>query len=85
MSVDDASGAAARHFPRRRQDSMAQPPKRRARALLTVAEVSERLHVPVAVVMAAVDADVLPHLREESGQLRFYADEIDGIEIRAEK
>ncbi len=57
----------------------------RARALLTVVEVSERLHVPVAVVLAAVDAGVLPHVREDSGQLRFYADEIDGIEIRAEK
>lgn len=64
---------------------MAQARKPRARALLTVVEVSERLHVPVAVVMAAVDAGVLPHLRGEDGQLRFYADEIDGIEIRAEK
>jgi excisionase family DNA binding protein len=64
---------------------MAQAPKRRARALLTVVEVSERLHVSVAVVMAAVDAGVLPHVREDNGQLRFHADEIDGIEIRAEK
>lgn len=64
---------------------MAQARKPGARALLTVVEASERLHVPVAVVLAAVDAGVLPHLREESGQLRFYADEIDGIEIRAEK
>ncbi len=64
---------------------MAQPGKSRAHRLLTADEVSERLHVPVAVVLAAVDAGVLPHLRDASGQLRFPADEIDGIEIRAEK
>lgn len=64
---------------------MEQARQPRARALLTVLEVSERLHVPVAVVMAAVDAGVLPHSRNESGHLHFYADEIDGIEIRAEK
>ncbi len=64
---------------------MAQAGKPRARALLSLVEVSEALRVPVAVVLAAVDAGVLPHVREESGQLRFYADEIAGIEIRAEK
>lgn len=64
---------------------MAQARKPRARVMLTVVEVSERLHVPVAVVLAAVDAGALPHVRDESGQLRFHADEIDGIEIRAEK
>lgn len=64
---------------------MAQARKPRAHALLTVVEASERLKVPVAVVLAAVDAGVLPHVREEGGQLRFPADEIDGIEIRAEK
>lgn len=56
-----------------------------ARRILTVAEVAEQLHVPVAVVLAAVDAGVLPHARDDNGQLRFRADEIDGIEIRAEK
>jgi hypothetical protein len=64
---------------------MAQARKPRSRALLTVAQVSERLHVPPAVVLAAVDAGVLAHVRDENGQLRFQADEIDGIEIRAEK
>ncbi len=64
---------------------MAQAGKPRPRALLTLIEVSEALRVPVAVVLAAVDAGVLPHLREQSGQLRFYADEIAGTEIRAEK
>jgi len=63
---------------------MAQARKPRGRALLTVDEVSERLHVPVAVVLAAVDAGVLEHVRDENGQLRFRADEIDGLEIRAE-
>ena len=63
---------------------MAQARKPRARALLTPVEAAERLHVPVAVVLAAVGAGVLAHVRDDSGQLRFYADEIDGIEIRAE-
>jgi len=64
---------------------MAPARKPGARALLTVAEVAERLHVPVAVVLAAVDAGVLAHVRDDNGQLRFDADEIDGMEIRAEK
>jgi excisionase family DNA binding protein len=57
----------------------------RGPASLTVAEVGERLHVPVAVVLAAVDAGLLPSVRDGNGQLRFDAGEIDGIEIRAEK
>jgi hypothetical protein len=64
---------------------MAPARKPRRPASLTVVEVGERLHVPVAVVLAAVDAGLLPHLRDDNGQLRFDADEIDGIEIRAEK
>jgi hypothetical protein len=64
---------------------MAEARKPRGRALLTVVEVGERLRVPVAVVLAAVDAGLLPHVRDDNGQLRFHADEIDGIEIRAEK
>lgn len=64
---------------------MAPARKPRRPASLTVIEVAERLHVPAAVVLAAVDAGVLPHVRDDNGQLRFDAAEIDGIEIRAEK